>query len=121
MLKYYNGNNIIKILKYKNNNTISMKYWTSTIRYDNNNINKDINIKSNTININNENNKNEKSNNNKCSTTNDNNNDDDLVELEEMFVMGPKGMEWNGPTRGGQRPEPTRYGDWERKGRASDF
>ena len=41
--------------------------------------------------------------------------------MEEMFVMGPKGMEWNGPTRGGQRPEPTRYGDWERKGRASDF
>jgi hypothetical protein len=26
-----------------------------------------------------------------------------------------------GPTRGGKRPEPTRYGDWERKGRASDF
>lgn len=47
--------------------------------------------------------------------------EDDLVELEEMFVPGPAGMEWNGPTRGGRRPEPTRFGDWERKGRISDF
>lgn len=47
--------------------------------------------------------------------------EDDLNEWEEMFVMGPAGVEWNGPTRGGQRPEPTRFGDWERKGRASDF
>jgi hypothetical protein len=38
-----------------------------------------------------------------------------------MFIMGPAGMEWGGPTRGGKRPEPTRFGDWERKGRASDF
>jgi len=42
-------------------------------------------------------------------------------EMENMFIQGPMGMEWNGPTRGGKRPEPTRYGDWERKGRASDF
>ena len=42
-------------------------------------------------------------------------------EMENMFVEGPMGIEWNGPTRGGRRPEPTRYGDWERKGRASDF
>lgn len=42
-------------------------------------------------------------------------------EMENMFVQGPMGMEWNGPTRGGKRPEPTRFGDWERKGRASDF
>jgi len=42
-------------------------------------------------------------------------------DLEEMFIMGPAGMEWGGPTRGGKRPEPTRFGDWERKGRASDF
>ena len=42
-------------------------------------------------------------------------------EMEEMFIMGPTGIEWGGPTRGGQRPEPTRFGDWERKGRASDF
>jgi hypothetical protein len=41
--------------------------------------------------------------------------------MEEMFIMGPAGMEWGGPTRGGKRPEPTRFGDWERKGRASDF
>ena len=44
--------------------------------------------------------------------------DDDL---EDMFHDGPCGVEWNGPTRGGRRPEPTRYGDWERKGRVSDF
>lgn len=47
--------------------------------------------------------------------------DDDEDEMEEMFVQGPAGMEWGGPTRGGQRPEPTRFGDWERKGRTSDF
>jgi hypothetical protein len=45
----------------------------------------------------------------------------DEDEMEEMFIMGPAGVEWGGPTRGGARPEPTRYGDWERKGRASDF
>jgi hypothetical protein len=42
-------------------------------------------------------------------------------EMEEMFIQGPAGLEWGGPTRGGRRPEPTRYGDWERKGRVSDF
>lgn len=47
--------------------------------------------------------------------------DDDEDDMEEMFVQGPAGMEWGGPTRGGRRPEPTRFGDWERKGRASDF
>ena len=46
---------------------------------------------------------------------------DEENEMENMFVNGPAGMEWGGPTRGGQRPEPTRFGDWERKGRASDF
>lgn len=46
---------------------------------------------------------------------------DELEELEEMFIMGPAGIEWNGPTRGGARPEPTRYKDWERKGRCTDF
>lgn len=44
-----------------------------------------------------------------------------LEDLEEMFIEGPAGVEWGGPTRGGRRPEPTRYGDWERKGRTSDF
>eukprot|EP00428_Durinskia_dybowskii_P072746 CAMPEP_0170399894 /NCGR_PEP_ID=MMETSP0117_2-20130122/24205_1 /TAXON_ID=400756 /ORGANISM="Durinskia baltica, Strain CSIRO CS-38" /LENGTH=51 /DNA_ID=CAMNT_0010656601 /DNA_START=145 /DNA_END=297 /DNA_ORIENTATION=+ len=38
--------------------------------------------------------------------------DDELEELEDMFIPGPAGIEWNGPTRGGKRPEPTRYGDW---------
>jgi hypothetical protein len=47
--------------------------------------------------------------------------DDEDSELEDMFVKGPAGMEWGGPTRGGKRPEPTRYGDWERKGRTTDF
>ena len=47
--------------------------------------------------------------------------DDDEDDMEDMFVQGPAGMEWGGPTRGGKRPEPTRFGDWERKGRASDF
>jgi hypothetical protein len=48
--------------------------------------------------------------------------EDEEDTMEEMFIMGPSGvMEWNGPTRGGKRPEPTRYGDWERKGRCSDF
>jgi hypothetical protein len=46
---------------------------------------------------------------------------DEEDEMEEMFIQGPAGIEWGGPTRGGKRPEPTRYGDWERKGRASDF
>lgn len=53
-----------------------------------------------------------------CGTSNA---EDDLEELEEMFIMGPAGIEWNGPTRGGARPEPTRYKDWERKGRCTDF
>ena len=54
----------------------------------------------------------------KCGPEDD---EDDLDEMEEMFIQGPAGIEWNGPTRGGKRPEPTRFGDWERKGRASDF
>ena len=39
----------------------------------------------------------------------DKNEEDDLSEEEEMFVKGPVDgkMEWNGPTRGGRRPEPT--------------
>lgn len=47
--------------------------------------------------------------------------DEEVDDLEEMFIDGPAGIEWGGPTRGGRRPEPTRYGDWERKGRVSDF
>ena len=51
---------------------------------------------------------------------------DDDMEQEEMFVEPHEsfehaGKEWGGPRRGGRLPEPTRYGDWERKGRATDF
>ena len=53
-------------------------------------------------------------------------NDDDETEQEDMFVDAHptfefQGKEWGGPRRGGRLPEPTRYGDWERKGRCSDF
>jgi hypothetical protein len=52
--------------------------------------------------------------------------DDDDDDMEEMFVdahesFDHKTTEWGGPRRGGRLPEPTRYGDWERKGRCSDF
>lgn len=46
---------------------------------------------------------------------------DDTDEMEDMFVDTAKGKEWGGPLRGGRFPEPTRFGDWERKGRATDF
>ena len=42
-----------------------------------------------------------------------------FVEPHQSFVHG--GKEWGGPRRGGRLPEPTRFGDWERKGRCSDF
>lgn len=50
----------------------------------------------------------------------------EVEEEEEMFVdphdsFGHDMREWGGPRRGGRFPEPTRYGDWERKGRCSDF
>ena len=50
-------------------------------------------------------------------------NDEDEDEMEEMFAPGPTNgeIEWGGPTRGGKRLEPTRYGDWDRNGRVSDF
>uniref|UniRef100_A0A7S1D661 Succinate dehydrogenase assembly factor 4, mitochondrial n=1 Tax=Cyclophora tenuis TaxID=216820 RepID=A0A7S1D661_CYCTE len=52
--------------------------------------------------------------------------DDDEMEQEEMFVdphtsLGTSMREWGGPRRGGRLPEPTRFGDWERKGRCTDF
>jgi hypothetical protein len=47
--------------------------------------------------------------------------DDDDTDWEEMIIPGPAGNEWGGPTRGGIHAEPTRFGDWERKGRCSDF
>jgi hypothetical protein len=56
----------------------------------------------------------------------DHEDDDDGLEGEVMFVEAHPsfefaGKEWGGPRRGGRLPEPTRYGDWERKGRCSDF
>ena len=43
--------------------------------------------------------------------------DDDLSDL--VSNVDPKTGEWGGPTKGGSMPEPTRFGDWERKGRCS--
>jgi hypothetical protein len=64
-----------------------------------------------------------------CGTKNDNDDDDDVdneAEEEEMFVephasFAVRTREWGGPRRGGRFPEPTRYKDWERNGRCSDF
>jgi hypothetical protein len=53
--------------------------------------------------------------------------EDDDVEEEEMFVTSDPRLglgivrEWGGPRRGGALAEPTRFGDWERKGRCTDF
>jgi len=48
------------------------------------------------------------------------------MEEEEMFVephplLRTSFIEWGGPRRGGRLEEPTRFGDWERKGRCTDF
>lgn len=41
---------------------------------------------------------------------------------EDMVPMvDPHTGEWGGPTKGGTMPEPTRFGDWERAGRCTDF
>ena len=54
-------------------------------------------------------------------------NEDEEDEQEEMFVVAHPDLghgerkEWGGPRRGGKLPEPTRFGDWERKGRCTDF
>lgn len=41
---------------------------------------------------------------------------------EDMVPMiDPNTGEWGGPTKGGTMPEPTRFGDWERAGRCTDF
>lgn len=55
-----------------------------------------------------------------------NDDDEEEEEQEEMFVdphesFEHSSREWGGPRRGGRLPEPTRYGDWERNGRCSDF
>ncbi len=57
----------------------------------------------------------------------DNNDEEDEEEQEEMFVTADPVLghgtikEWGGPRRGGSLAEPTRFGDWERKGRCTDF
>lgn len=61
-----------------------------------------------------------------CGIDDDEEHDDDEMEQEEMFVEPHdsfefRSREWGGPRRGGRFPEPTRYNDWERKGRCSDF
>ena len=45
--------------------------------------------------------------------------EDDLTDMVPM--VDPKTGEWGGPTRGGTMPEPTIFGDWQRKGRCTDF
>ena len=53
--------------------------------------------------------------------------DEEEMEQEEMFVTSDPILghgnikEWGGPRRGGRLAEPTRFGDWERKGRCTDF
>ena len=53
--------------------------------------------------------------------------EEEEMEQGEMFVIADpvlglgNNREWGGPRRGGSMPEPTRFGDWERKGRCTDF
>jgi hypothetical protein len=51
-----------------------------------------------------------------CSVVESDDSDEDMVEMVDAATG-----EWGGPTRGGTMPEPTRFGDWERKGRCTDF
>ena len=64
-----------------------------------------------------------------CSTPHLNNTetDEEEEEQEDMFVTSDPILgvgtilEHGGPRRGGTLKEPTRFGDWERKGRCTDF
>ena len=47
--------------------------------------------------------------------------DDQGDQDQDQYVDTSMGREWGGPMRGGRFPEPTRFGDWERKGRVTDF
>ena len=48
--------------------------------------------------------------------------DEDDDDMEDMFVDTSMGKEWGGPTRGGRMPRADcAFGDWERKGRATDL
>lgn len=51
----------------------------------------------------------------------DDDGDDDDEDMEDVVDIGPAGKEFGGPQRGGKFKEPTRFGDWERKGRCTDF
>lgn len=57
----------------------------------------------------------------------DNDDEEEEEEQEDMFVTADPILghgtikEWGGPRRGGSLAEPTRFGDWERKGRCTDF
>ena len=43
-------------------------------------------------------------------------------DYENMFVKTSfNNVEWGGPLRGGKLLEPTRFGDWERKARCTDW
>jgi hypothetical protein len=46
---------------------------------------------------------------------------DDDQDMVDTVALGPSGLEYGGPQRGGAFKEPTRFGDWERKGRCTDF
>ena len=62
---------------------------------------------------------NEKTTDKKSINVNHQNTEDDY---ENMFVKTPfDNVEWGGPLRGGKLLEPTRFGDWERKGRCTDW
>ncbi|GAB9470485.1 hypothetical protein Gpo141_00007729 [Globisporangium polare] len=47
--------------------------------------------------------------------------EEDEEDMESVVDIGPLGKEFGGPQRGGKFKEPTRFGDWERKGRCTDF
>eukprot|EP00055_Hartaetosiga_balthica_P003751 m.8893 g.8893 ORF g.8893 m.8893 type:complete len:114 (+) comp3292_c1_seq1:51-392(+) len=57
-----------------------------------------------------------------CKEENKNNNDDDNEEgLRKQVSTNETQRQYKGEIGGPQGAEPTRYGDWERKGRVSDF
>lgn len=41
--------------------------------------------------------------------------------VQSTIELGSKPADWPTELGGPQGPEPTRYGDWEQKGRCSDF
>ena len=49
---------------------------------------------------------------------------DDVDAMDFVSVVNEDNLEWNGPGRdrsSGKYHEPTRFGDWEQKGRCTDF